>query len=47
MWKLARLGLRCADLEWLIRLDSESHRLFKRYLVSNTAFIYYFLTGRL
>ena len=25
----------------------EPRRLFKRYLVSNSAFIYYFLTGRL
>ena len=47
MWKLARLGLRRAGLEWLFRLASESHRLFKRYLISNTAFIHYFLTGRL
>jgi N-acetylglucosaminyldiphosphoundecaprenol N-acetyl-beta-D-mannosaminyltransferase len=36
-----------AGLEWLFRLASAPWRLFKRYLVSNTAFIYYFLTGRL
>jgi len=35
-----------AGLEWLFRLASEPRRPFKRYLVSNTAFIYYFLTGR-
>jgi len=29
------------------RLASEPRLLFKRYLVSNSAFIYYFLTGRL
>ena len=36
-----------AALERLFRLASEPRRPFKRYLVSNTAFICYFLTGRL
>jgi N-acetylglucosaminyldiphosphoundecaprenol N-acetyl-beta-D-mannosaminyltransferase len=30
-------------LEWILRLIQEPKRLFKRYLVDNTLFIYYFL----
>ena len=32
-------------LEWLYRLAQEPRRLFKRYLVTNTKFIAYQLTG--
>ena len=34
-----------AGLEWLYRLYKEPRRLFKRYLVTNTKFIYYLLTS--
>jgi N-acetylglucosaminyldiphosphoundecaprenol N-acetyl-beta-D-mannosaminyltransferase len=34
-----------AGLEWLFRLLSEPRRLFKRYLVTNSQFIYYVLRG--
>ena len=30
-------------LEWILRLVQEPRRLFKRYLIDNTLFIYYFL----
>ena len=30
-------------LEWILRLIQEPRRLFKRYLIDNTLFIYYFL----
>ena len=33
-------------LEWLYRLIKEPKRLFRRYLVTNTKFIYYLLTGK-
>jgi len=39
--------MRNAGLEWPFRLASEPRRLFKRYLISNTAFTYYVLTGQL
>ena len=29
-------------LEWVLRLVQEPRRLFKRYLVDNTLFVYYF-----
>jgi N-acetylglucosaminyldiphosphoundecaprenol N-acetyl-beta-D-mannosaminyltransferase len=35
---VANLGL-----EWILRLMQEPRRLFKRYLIDNTLFIYYFL----
>lgn len=35
-----------AGLEWLYRLMKEPRRLFRRYLVTNTKFIFYLLTGR-
>ena len=34
------------SLEWLYRLIQEPKRLFKRYLVTNSKFIFYILTGR-
>ena len=35
-----------AGLEWLYRLMKEPKRLFRRYLVTNTKFIYYLLMGK-
>jgi len=43
---IAELGRR-RGLEWFLYLASAPRRLIKPYLVSNTAFIYYLLTGRL
>lgn len=37
------LWMQRIGLEWLYRLVSEPRRLFKRYFVSNTAFLYYSL----
>ena len=34
-----------AGLEWLYRLLKEPKRLFKRYVVTNTKFIFYLLRG--
>lgn len=36
-----------SGLEWLFRVASEPRRLFKRYLVSNTSFVFYLLRGKL
>ncbi len=36
-----------AGLEWLYRLAREPRRLFARYLVSNTAFVFYLIRGKL
>lgn len=33
------------SLEWLYRLMQEPKRLFKRYLVTNTKFLFYQFTG--
>ena len=46
MSKLVRLGLQEAGLEWLFPLVSEPQRLFKRYIVSNSALINSFPTGK-
>ena len=35
-----------AGLEWLYRLSQEPRRLFRRYAVTNTKFVYYALTGK-
>lgn len=43
----APVFLRKAGLEWLHRLLSEPRRLFKRYLFTNSKFIYHFLKGDL
>ena len=42
----APLWMQNAGLEWLYRLSREPGRLFKRYLVTNTKFIYYLLRDR-
>lgn len=42
----APLWIRSHGLEWLYRLCKEPRRLFKRYLVHNTRFIWYCLTRR-
>ena len=34
------------SLEWLYRLIQEPKRLFKRYAVTNTKFIYYLITAK-
>jgi len=33
-------------LEWFYRLIKEPKRLFRRYLVTNTKFLYYLITGK-
>ena len=38
--KQAPLWMRRSGLEWLFRLSSEPHRLWRRYLVYNTRFLY-------
>lgn len=42
----APVWMQNAGLEWLFRLCKEPRRLFKRYLVTNSKFIYYNLRGR-
>ena len=41
----APVWMQKSGLEWLYRLLQESGRLWKRYLVTNTLFVYHFLTG--
>ncbi|TAF78079.1 MAG: glycosyltransferase [Bacteroidetes bacterium] len=41
--KRAPLFMQRSGFEWLFRLIQEPRRLWKRYLVSNTLFIYYFI----
>lgn len=41
--KRAPLFMQRSGFEWLYRLIQEPRRLWKRYLISNTLFIYYFL----
>lgn len=43
MQKRAPLWLQKASLEWLYRLGQEPQRLFKRYAVTNSTFLYLFL----
>ena len=43
----APVWMQRAGLEWLYRLASEPRRLFKRYLVSNSLFLYYLLRRKL
>lgn len=38
--------MRRAGLEWLYRLVQEPGRLFERYAVTNTKFVYYAATGK-
>lgn len=42
--KRAPLWMQKAGLEWLYRLTQEPKRLFKRYLVTNTKFLYYLIS---
>lgn len=42
----APIWMQNAGLEWLYRLMKEPRRLFRRYLITNTKFIYYILTGK-
>lgn len=42
----APLWMQKMSLEWLYRLIQEPKRLFKRYVVTNTKFIYYFLRDK-
>lgn len=46
MVKQAPLWMRNRGLEWLYRIWKEPRRLFRRYLVHNSLFIYYWLTRR-
>lgn len=45
--KQAPLWVRAHGLEWLYRLCKEPRRLFKRYLVHNTRFLWYCLTRKI
>lgn len=38
--------MRRAGLEWLFRLAMEPRRLFRRYLVTNTLFLFYWIRGQ-
>lgn len=42
----APIWMQNLSLEWLYRLIQEPRRLFKRYVVTNSKFIYYQITGR-
>ncbi|MBR2523973.1 MAG: WecB/TagA/CpsF family glycosyltransferase [Clostridiales bacterium] len=42
----APVWMKKCGMEWLFRLMMEPRRLFKRYAVTNTKFIWYYLTGR-
>lgn len=42
----APVWMQRAGLEWLYRLMQEPRRLFRRYLVTNTKFLYYLFTGK-
>ena len=42
----APMWMQNMGLEWFYRLLKEPKRLFRRYLVTNTKFIYYLLTGK-
>ena len=44
--KRAPVWMQKSGLEWLHRLTQDPKRLFKRYVVTNTKFIWYLLTGR-
>ena len=44
--KQAPAWVRSHGLEWLYRLCKEPRRLFKRYLVHNTRFLWYCLTRK-
>ena len=44
--KRAPIWMQKCGLEWLHRLTQDPKRLFKRYVVTNTKFIWYLLTGR-
>lgn len=46
MVKRAPLFMQKAGLEWLYRLTQDPKRLFKRYLITNTKFIFYNLFNR-
>jgi len=42
----APVWMQRAGLEWLFRLLSEPRRLWRRYLVTNTLFLFYLLQNR-
>ena len=42
----APIWIQNLSLEWLYRLIQEPRRLFKRYVVTNSKFIYYQVAGR-
>ena len=44
--KRAPMWMQKSNLEWLYRLIQEPTRLFKRYLITNTKFIFYFTFRR-
>lgn len=44
--KRAPVWMQKSGLEWLYRLTQDPKRLFKRYTVTNTKFLWYLLTGR-
>ena len=44
--KRAPVWMQKAGLEWLHRLTQDPKRLFKRYVVTNTKFLWYLLTGK-
>ena len=46
MLKQAPAWMQKRGLEWLFRLVSEPRRLWKRYLVGNTLFLWYLLLDR-
>lgn len=46
MLKRAPVWVRCTGFEWLYRLMQEPKRLWKRYLITNTLFIYYVVRQR-
>lgn len=45
--KRAPLWLRTLSLEWLFRLGQEPSRLFKRYLITNSLFVYLVIKAKL
>ena len=42
----APMWMQNAGLEWLYRLCKEPKRLFKRYLITNSKFIFYLMTKK-
>ena len=44
--KRAPIWMQKCNMEWFYRLLQEPNRLFKRYLVTNTKFIYYLMKNK-